>query len=716
MPNEDLLIEQLVSKIDEANVYFLTKIGELIKKIRDLTPTEAKRLVQILKYGGNYEDILSKLSKLTKMSKKDIEQIFSSYAKKDLEFAKKFYDYRNVPFKPFRENSALKRQVKALANITNQTMENFTRSRAIGYTIKGINGKTKFLGLKKAYEKVLDEALLNIGQGKDTFDNSMVRILRQLGESGLKTLDYASGRSIRLDSMVRMHLKNGLRELHNEDQRLLGEEFGADGVELSVHSNPAPDHEEAQGRQFSYEEFEKLQTRGVATTYDGKEINMHLDLRSADATRLAFRPISEYNCYHYTFAIVLGVSQPIYSNEELQKMIDDNNKGFDFEGKHYTMYDGMQLQRTIERKIREQKDVQILARESDNTELILESQNKITKLNRRYKELLEASGLKPNSNRMRVSGYKRVNVKKHKVQLKVEPKEKLNDVIDGRFYQNSKIFKKSKDILDLSNNENINIYNATNKLNKIEINERKNLKKAYYSRLDKKIYTTGVNEGDINPEVTLWHEMGHALDDYNLEVIYQSNNETMRTVMGDYYRANPKVPDSVKEYFKSFREASDKEFEEKNIFEEYFKNFLEIREKAGETDWNMQVYRSHKEKYPDMYERDVKNRYDDEKSNYYWNKKKTNIEYAQMLNLSDMFSAISKGEYNTDFCKKYGYHTKAYFNLKTNNPTTELFANFVSLKMTGSKKNLEFFKKEAPEIYDELEKLYKKIGDDLSVK
>jgi len=716
MPNEDLLIEQLVSKIDEANVYFLTKIGELIKRIRDLTPTEAKKLVQILKYGGNYEDILGKLSKLTKMSKKDIEQIFSSYAKKDLEFAKKFYDYRNVPFKPFRENSVLKRQVRALANLTNQTMENFTRSRAIGYTIKGINGKTKFLGLKKVYEKVLDEALLNIGQGKDTFDNSMVRILRQLGESGLKTLDYASGRSIRLDSMVRMHLKSGLRELHNEDQRLFGEEFGADGVELSVHSNPAPDHEEAQGRQFSYEEFEKLQTKGIATTYDGKEINMHLDLRRADATRLAFRPISEYNCYHYTFAIVLGVSKPIYSNEELQQMIDDNNKGFDFEGKHYTMYDGIQLQRSIERKIREQKDIQILARESDNTELILESQNKITKLNRRYKELLEASGLKPNSNRMRVSGYKRVNVRKPKVELKIEPKEKLNDVVDGRFYHNSKIFKKSKEILDLSNNENINIYNATNELKTIALNERKNLKRAYYSRRERAIHTTGVIDGDIRPETTLWHELGHALDNYNLEITYNSNNEAMRTAMGDYYRANRTIPNSVREYFKSFRERTDKEFEEKNNYEDYFKNFIEIREKAGDTNWNLQVYRSHKKDYPDMFEKDVKYHYDDEKRDFYWNRKKTNIEYAQMSNLSDMFSAISKGGYNTDFCKQYGYHTKSYFNEDTNSPTTELFANFVSLKMTGSKENLEFFKREAPEIYDELEKLYKKIGDDLGAK
>lgn len=715
---DELIEELMIRNILKANTYFLTKIGQMILKIRGLKPTQAKQLIQILKYGGKYEDILAELSRLTKMSKKDIEQIFSSYAKKDLDFAKNFYEYRNIPVKPYRENTALKRQVEALSNITHQSMNNFTRSRALGYTIKGLKG-VKFLGLREVYEKVLDEALLNVGQGKETFDASMSRILKELGESGLKTLDYTSGRHIRLDSMVRMHLQSGLRELHNENQRLFGEEFGADGVEISVHLNPAPDHEDAQGRQFTINkydkngelieegEFEKLQDIGIAKDYEGKEINMIIS--DGDVTH---RPISQYNCYHYTFAIVLGVSKPRYSDEELKKIIEDNEKGFEYNGKHYTMYEGTQLQRQLELAIRKQKDIQILAKESDNTGLILESQSNITKLSKKYKELLEASKLPSKRDRMKVSNYIRVDVNKPKI----EPKEALNDVIDGRFYKTSKIFKKSKEILDLSNNENINIYNGTNKLDKITIYERKNLKRAYYSRWERAIHTTGVTEGDIRPETTLWHELGHALDNYDLNVTYQSNNADMHTAMYNYYKSNRNVPDSVKEYFKSFRERTDKEFEEKNKYEDYFKNFLEIREKAGASEWNMSVYRQHKENYPDMYEKEVKSYYDEDKRKFYWDRKKTDIEYAQMGNLSDMFSAISKGNYNADFCKQYGYHTKSYFNEDTNSAPTELFANFTSLKMTGSKKNLEFFKKEAPEIYEELEKLFKKIGDDLLVK
>ena len=38
-----------------------------------------------------------------------------------------------------------------------------------------------------------------------------------------------------------------------------GQKFGADGVELSAHAICAPDHLAVQGRQFSNEEFDKMQ-------------------------------------------------------------------------------------------------------------------------------------------------------------------------------------------------------------------------------------------------------------------------------------------------------------------------------------------------------------------------------------------------------------------------------------------------------------------------
>lgn len=398
----ELIIERLLTRMEEANTYFLKKIGSSIKQIRDLTPSEAQRLVQILKYGGSYEEIIKELSQYTNLNIQDIDDIFSNYAKKDQYFYEKFYEYRNIPFIPFDENRALKTQTMALANIVKNEMYDYTRANVLGYSIRDKYGKLKFKGLRETYNEALDTALLNVGQGKETFDSAISKILKDIGNSGLKTVDYKSGRSVRLDSTLTMHLKSRLRELHNENQKIIGEEIGADGVEISVHLNPAPDHEEAQGRQFSNEEFEKLNNGLDAKDYKGRTITLDHDHKNG------YRPISEMNCYHYIFTIVLGVSEPNYTDEELKKIIDGNKKGFEYQGKHYTNYEGTQLQRSFEREIRNQKDIQILAKSSGNLDLISESQMNITYLTRKYKQLSDISGLPTKMQRMKVSGYKRV--------------------------------------------------------------------------------------------------------------------------------------------------------------------------------------------------------------------------------------------------------------------------------------------------------------------
>ena len=62
-------------------------------------------------------------------------------------------------------------------------------------------------------------------------------------------------------------------------------------------------------------------------------------------------------------------------------------------------------------EVRKQKDAQIIAKASDNMKLVKESQEKITALTEKYRELSEASGLPTKMQRMRVSGYKRTKVK-----------------------------------------------------------------------------------------------------------------------------------------------------------------------------------------------------------------------------------------------------------------------------------------------------------------
>lgn len=415
----ELLVERLIRRTEQANTYFLMKMGSSIKKIRNLKPSEAHQLVQILKYGGNYEEIINEISKYTKLNVSEIDKIFEEYAKKDRQFYQKFYEYRNIPF---QESPALEMQREALTEVVKSEMYNFTRPNVIGYTIHNIlpsgkKGKAVFYGLRETYNRVLDEALLNVGQGKETFDSAMSRILKEIGGSGLKTIEYASGRTIRLDSAVRMNLLDGLRQVHNANQMIMGEEFGYNGFEVTHHENSAPDHiDTVDGKQFALidkiqeqiangteTEIKEKDIRGNQVKVDGK---VYDDFNAVNNSLV--RKVSTMNCKHTLFPIILGVSDPEYTEKQLEEDKKKNLDGFEFEGKHYTMYEGTQLQRNIERAIREQKDTQILAKASGNLDLVSESQMKITQLTRKYYQLSQISGLPTKLERAKVSGYKRI--------------------------------------------------------------------------------------------------------------------------------------------------------------------------------------------------------------------------------------------------------------------------------------------------------------------
>ena len=400
---EEVVITRLMERIESGNTFILKQIGKTIKEIGELTPTQARKLQQMIKYGSSYQTIIERLAKITNKNVSELDEIFNLYAKKDYQFAEKFYRYKGITYVPFNEFKALQTQIQAFSNMTKGTYMNLVKTSVLGFTLKDTLGNARFYNIAEAYQYAVDQALLSISQGKDTFNNQMYSLLKQFGNSGIRTIDYASGRSRRLDSAMFMNLKDALKELHNETQQIIGESFGADGVEISVHENPADDHEDIQGRQFSNEEFDKLQNGETAIDYKGIS---HEPIHNGKERR----PIGELNCYHKIFAILLGVSEPRCTNEQLEEIKERNEKGFDFEGKHFTMYEGTQLQRRIETEIRKQKDNQILGREADNKLLISDAQFKITQLTNRYKELSKVSGLKTKMDRLRVSGYKRVKV------------------------------------------------------------------------------------------------------------------------------------------------------------------------------------------------------------------------------------------------------------------------------------------------------------------
>jgi len=402
----EILTERIINRIEETNTDILKKIGSTIKEIGKLTPKQAHQISQILKYGGDYDKITKRLAKMTNLNIKDIQDMFEEVTKKEYQYAKQYYDYKNKKYIPYKENKALQNQVGSFTRLGVQEYVNVANSNVIGYTYQNLDGTIKFNGLKETFFDVIDRGVLSVSQGKTSFNEEMFRIINQLGGSGLKVL-YPNGRTMRLDSAVRMNLESALRDLSNENQILFGEEFGADGVEISVHENPAPDHAEVQGRQFSTiaeeneeSEWDKLQNEGTAKDYKGNIIDLHTKYGS-------FRPISDYNCKHRAFSVILGISEPEYNDKQLKNIINETNKKIIIDGKKYNKYEATQLQRKLERKIREQKDIQIMGKASEQMDVVDKAQKKISQLTKKYKEISNISGLPTYMERTRVSNYKR---------------------------------------------------------------------------------------------------------------------------------------------------------------------------------------------------------------------------------------------------------------------------------------------------------------------
>ena len=432
----DRLAERLTNRIEELNARILKQIGEDISKIGTLTPTDAIKLGNILKYGGSYEKIANEIAKITGLNIQDIFEIFEEVSKIDQNFAKSFYEYRNVDFIPYDQNVALKRQTESLARLTASEFANFSNANILGYGLQDDFGNVTYKGIRETYNQLIDEAILSMSQGKETFDEVMYKQIKQMGSGGLRVIypstyvgkDKDGNKVIkhytrRLDSVVRSSILEGIRTLHNANQEQFGEEFDYNGIEVTHHQNSAPDHiDTVDGKQFILvdkvqeqiengieTEIKKEDIRGNQVRVKGKWYD---DYNAINESLL--RKVSTLNCRHRIFAIIVGVSKPEYTQEQLEEDKKKNTDGFEFEDKHYSMYEGEQLQRKIELEVRKQKDIQIMAKANGNKQLVQESQQKITQLTHKYKQLSDVSGLPTKMERMRVSGYKRTSVAKMK--------------------------------------------------------------------------------------------------------------------------------------------------------------------------------------------------------------------------------------------------------------------------------------------------------------
>ena len=385
------VLELYFNRFNNINTEVLKLLGETIKQFDGVTPSEAHKIAQKLKYGTDLDDLINEISKASGKSAKEVRILLDKVAEENVDFAEVYYKAKNKEFINYKDNKQLRRYVSTVSNQTNELFKNIADSRNIGFTFVDKKGNTIFKPLKDVYNDLIDEAVYNVSTGVTDYQSAMRSTIRKLADSGIKVheekVGYKSGYNRRIDTAVRQNILDGIRTTNIGIQSLVGEEFGADGVEISAHEPCAEDHLFINGQQFSKKKFERINDNLV-------------------------RPVGTLNCRHFVFSIVLGVNRPNYTKQQLREMERESHKIIEFEGKKYTKYQATQKQRQIETEVRRQKDRQIIARASGDMDMVAKAQNKITILTRKYKEFSEVADLPTYLEKMQVSGYRRVSTKK----------------------------------------------------------------------------------------------------------------------------------------------------------------------------------------------------------------------------------------------------------------------------------------------------------------
>lgn len=301
--------------------------------------------------------------------------------------------------------NSLSKFVKASSLQTAGALKNLTKTMGFKNTALGTTG------VLDMYQREMDLALIKVSTGAFSFEQAVNDCVHRLAQSGLKSIDYANGRSYQLDVAARMAVRTGMSQLSGKITEENLKNSGHDLVITTQHMGSRPEHVPWQNKVFSYSgkskkypDFFKETGYGTVTGLKGA------------------------NCTHDFYPYWEGASViPEDIKEPEPRMIG---------GKTYTYYESTQKQRQMERQIRATKrEIEAQKNIGGDTQ---ELQSKLRGQMADYKSFSKSAGLKERNNRLRVesgsSNKKTVNKINNKNSVDVFQKLKNKGVevdIDG---------------------------------------------------------------------------------------------------------------------------------------------------------------------------------------------------------------------------------------------------------------------------------------------
>lgn len=362
-PSENTL-EQLAARIavimqemsDEAIAVICRRLAE----VGELSPTDAYTLARLAE-SKDLAEINAIIQRYTELADAELKAVYETLATINDDWAKVYYNAAGVQYQGWAANPMTRATVYHAYATQASGIINLSRTSAFSYA-----GTVKTVGA--AYTEAVNKAVLAVTTGTQDYRRAISKTIRELSQSGLRavsyspgsraeqlaargilSVEYPSGRTLRLDSAVRMNTMDGFRGTMNTLREQQGREFGADGYEVSAHALCAPDHLPVQGRQYTYAEYD--------------EMNGNLQ-----------RPIGTMNCKHVHFPVIVGVSPDTYSDAQLKAMAEYSDHEVTWNGLSGkemtgTRYDATQYQRQLEASLRTKKsEAKAYAEAGDDTE------------------------------------------------------------------------------------------------------------------------------------------------------------------------------------------------------------------------------------------------------------------------------------------------------------------------------------------------------------
>ncbi|MBP0982723.1 MAG: hypothetical protein J6A19_03280 [Oscillospiraceae bacterium] len=252
--------------------------------------------------------------------------------------------------------------------------ENLTGT--LGFADHDFLGRVYYLSMTDMYRRELDAAHMKVVTGATDYMTAIRQACNKLAASGVRTIDYESGRSDRVEVAVRRALMTSVSHITQRISEQNAEEFGADGWEISAHSGARPSHAIYQGRQFPNSKYDSI-----------------------------VKPlIEDYNCRHSAYPIIIGISEPTYTEEELRNI---DPPPFTYEGRKYTAYEAQQQMRKMERAMRKQKDRCIVADAAGDEDTFTAASIKLRRQKDIYEDFCKAADSYTQYERTFVAGYNR---------------------------------------------------------------------------------------------------------------------------------------------------------------------------------------------------------------------------------------------------------------------------------------------------------------------